>query len=163
MNRLDVPTQKNPAPKTGDRRNIENLAPAVEKARKAPSMKKFNVLIVDDDFVFVGPLKRNIEKRYGNRINNLCMINNFVQATRLLQKHRFDLVIVDMHRGPGQKTGLVITELAKKENKDCCVIGMGSNKSTRKLFLKFGADDFIKKGGSLEYGNRIIDIFFNKK
>ncbi|SRR5579884_672452 len=107
---------------------------------------KRNILIVEDDEIFLKPLVKNIE-RAGYRV---ATTGNVKEATSLLKKEDFDLVITD--KKLPDMDGVEFVKYIKAENPDLAVIMMtafGTIESAVEV-MKLGAEDYIVKPFSNE-------------
>jgi DNA-binding NtrC family response regulator len=107
---------------------------------------KRNILIVEDDEIFLKPLVKNIE-RAGYRV---ATTGNVKEAISLLKKEDFDLVITD--KKLPDMDGVEFVKYIKAENPDLAVIMMtafGTIESAVEV-MKLGAEDYIVKPFSNE-------------
>lgn len=107
---------------------------------------KRNILIVEDDEIFLKPLVKNIE-RAGYRV---ATTGNVKEAMSLLKKEDFDLVITD--KKLPDMDGVEFVKYIKAENPDLAVIMMtafGTIESAVEV-MKLGAEDYIVKPFSNE-------------
>jgi DNA-binding NtrC family response regulator len=102
---------------------------------------KRNILIVEDDEIFLKPLIKNIE-RTGYRV---ATISNGKGALNLLREEDFDLIITD--KKLPDMDGVEFVRHLKAENPDSAVIMMtafGTIESAVEV-MKLGAEDYIVK------------------
>lgn len=107
---------------------------------------KRNILIVEDDEIFLKPLVKNIE-RAGYRV---ATTGNVKEAMSLLKEEDFDLVITD--KKLPDMDGVEFVKYIKAENPDLAVIMMtafGTIESAVEV-MKLGAEDYIVKPFSNE-------------
>ncbi|GBD38404.1 Transcriptional regulatory protein ZraR [bacterium HR37] len=107
---------------------------------------KRNILIVEDDEIFLKPLVKNIE-RAGYRVATTATAQ---EALNLLKEEDFDLVITD--KKLPDMDGVELVRHIKTENPDTAVIMMtafGTIESAVEV-MKLGAEDYIVKPFSNE-------------
>ncbi|HWP93227.1 MAG TPA: sigma-54 dependent transcriptional regulator [Thermodesulfobacteriota bacterium] len=107
---------------------------------------KRNILIVEDDEIFLKPLLKNIE-RAGYRV---ATVDNAKAALSLLREEDFDLIITD--KKLPDMDGVEFIKQVKAENADLAIIMMtayGTIESAVEV-MKLGAEDYLVKPFSNE-------------
>uniref|UniRef100_A0A7C3SHZ3 Response regulator n=1 Tax=Desulfobacca acetoxidans TaxID=60893 RepID=A0A7C3SHZ3_9BACT len=100
------------------------------------------ILAVDDELDMLALLKMMVENYTDHQVT---VTNNPMEATELLDKEQFDLVLTDL-KMPGMD-GMELLEAAKKKDEDILVLvitAYGSLESAEEAMSK-GAFDFITK------------------
>jgi DNA-binding NtrC family response regulator len=100
------------------------------------------ILAVDDELDMLALLKMMVENYTDHQVT---VTNNPMEATELLYKEQFDLVLTDL-KMPGMD-GMELLEAAKKKDEDILVLvitAYGSLESAEEAMSK-GAFDFITK------------------
>jgi len=115
MNKLDTDNDEKSTPPTGDIEKIRKIDPTPEEAMRTPSMRQFNILIVDDQPYYSNKIEQVIETNHKERIGKLTVINDFGEAIRMVQRQKFDLVISDMKDQDGRDMGEWVTKFAKNK------------------------------------------------
>jgi DNA-binding NtrC family response regulator len=107
---------------------------------------KRNILVVEDDEIFLKPLLKNIE-RAGYRVSTT---NNAEEALSILREEDFDLLVTD--KKLPDMDGVEFIKQVKAENSDLAVIMMtafGTIESAVEV-MKLGAEDYLVKPFSNE-------------
>lgn len=112
------------------------------------SIKKFTILIVDDNSGFISRLRTMLDEVEG--FVNIHTANNYDEAFQILAEHKPDLAMLDI-RLPG-KSGLSLLEKINSSSSPCRVI-MNSNYANnhyRQQCMELGADYFLDKTNDFE-------------
>lgn len=125
-------------------KDIDYIAAKIERLAKNRAQK---VLIVDDSIVDRSEIKAHLARE----LFEVFAVANGEEALRFYADNPdISLVITDMHM-PRINGIELTTELRKIANKNALsIIGISGDEQTAASFLKFGANDFIKKPFSKE-------------
>jgi DNA-binding NtrC family response regulator len=105
-------------------------------------MHSLSILVVDDD-----PVTRNLlQKRLVKENYEIELAEDGVQAVRLLQKKRYDVVLTDL-KMPGGVDGIGVLETAKEADIKTEVILITAHASVGNAIeaMKKGAGDYLEK------------------
>ena len=105
-------------------------------------MESLSILVVDDDPV----IRRLLEQRLLNENYSVMVAEDGYQAERILQTHRFDVVLTDLVM-PGEIGGIEVLELTKgiSPNTEVVLITAHSSVDTAVEAMKKGAADYLEK------------------
>ncbi len=104
-------------------------------------MRKYSILLVDDDPIIIKGTGRDIEEKG----YDVATAESGEKAVELLEKASFDLIITDLSMG--QLDGIGVLKRSKEINPETMVIiltGFGDMSSAIEA-LRFGADDYMIK------------------
>ena len=128
---------------------VEDINYIISTLQRLEKNQEHKVLVVDDSMVFRKTMKNMLE----NLFYNVITVAHGEEALGMLKTHPdISLVITDYNMPV--MNGLELTqEIRKEHNKnDLCILAISSNNDDEvsALFLKQGANDFIKKPFSKE-------------
>lgn len=105
-------------------------------------MNTLSVLVVDDDPV----IRRLLEQRLKKAKYNVDVAEDGYVAEKLLQAHRYDIVLTDLMM-PGGIGGIEVLEIAKQIDQETEVVLITAHSSvdTAVAAMKKGAVDYLEK------------------
>lgn len=118
-----------------------------------------NVLIVDDDPVFLSEFGSFMERNFGSLIKSVDLAPSIAEAHRLFATNAYELVIADIDfsdRGEGRDAGLRVLSDFPNISPNIVIVLTTGKADVTTVFrgAKSGAFDFFAKGASLE--NEVI-------
>ena len=126
--------------------------PAIKESTAESNVSALSVLVVEDDDNFRAILHEIIK----GLCDKVVMACDYAQASDLLSKHSFDLVITDL--GLPDKDGWKVIDMVKSASPDCRIVPMtGWNKEIKKQDLASrGLTQVLKKPFTLEQVKDLI-------
>lgn len=111
-----------------------------------------NVLLVDDDEVFVSVMARALKKR-GFSVNTAASVD---EAERLLDSHRFDRALVDLKMDG--RSGLALIQTLQQRQPKCRAVMLTgySSITTAVEAIRLGAHNYLCKPASIK---DVLDAF----
>ncbi len=105
-------------------------------------MKQMRILVADDDPV----IRRLLEKRLSENGYDVTVVSDGMEAARLVDKRRFDVVITDLVM-PGDIGGIELLQVVKDRDisTEVIVITAYSSIDTAVDAMKKGAVDYLEK------------------
>ena len=105
-------------------------------------MTQFSILVADDDPV----IRRLLEERLKNANYNVIVAADGYQASELLNREHFDVVLTDLVM-PGEIGGIEVLEIAKQLSPETEVVLITAHSSvdTAVAAMKKGAADYLEK------------------
>ncbi len=100
---------------------------------------KKTVLVVDDDKLVSGAIKRLLED--AGHVVSCC--HNGMDAIEVSAKQNYDVILTDYYM-PGMN-GDEVCRLLRHQNPDVYIIGCSSDAERKRDFLNAGANEFILK------------------
>ncbi len=128
---------------------VDNIKYIIQTLQRLEKNKKHKVLVVDDSMVF----RKQMSGFLQNLFYKVFSVAHGEEALNMLQTHPDISLIITDYNMPVMNGLDLVHEVRKKHSKnDLCIIAISSNndEEVNALFLKQGANDYIKKPFSKE-------------
>jgi YesN/AraC family two-component response regulator len=123
------------------------------------SMKKLNILLVDDNKHFLQALKYMVEESSKEKIDKIYQANNGVEALNILKKQHVDVVFMDIEMP--EMNGIEATRKATEINRFLTIIALSFHQEMDYVMqmLEAGARNYIiKEDINTETLKRVFDV-----
>jgi YesN/AraC family two-component response regulator len=123
------------------------------------SMKKLNILLVDDNKHFLQALKYMVEESNKEKIDKIYQANNGVEALNILKKQHVDVVFMDIEMP--EMNGIEATRKATEINRFLTIIALSFHQEMEYVMqmLEAGARNYIiKEDINTETLKRVFDV-----
>ena len=128
---------------------VDDISYLVQTIQRLEKNQQHKILLVDDSMVFRKTMKNMLE----NLFYNVITVAHGEEAVGMLKTHPDISMVVTDYNMPVMNGLELTTEIRKDFNKnEICIIAISSNndEEVNALFLKQGANDYIKKPFSKE-------------